>query len=254
MVERKRVEKVIAYTRVSTEEQVANGVSLDAQAAAIRAYCTMRNLALEDVVTDAGISAGKPLASREGGRRVLDHVRDGGVVAVIAYKLDRLFRDCADCLAVVRDWDKRGVALHLVDLGGQTVDTSTAMGRFFLTVMAGAAELERNLVGERTKAALGHLKGQGVRLGGAALGWARTAERDAEGRRVIVELDEEHTTIERIVALRREGRTLTDIAAILEEEGRPTKRGGQRWYPVTVSRVVRRAKAAESSMSASPAT
>jgi hypothetical protein len=57
MVERKRVEKVIAYTRVSTEEQVANGVSLDAQAAAIRAYCTMRSLALEDVVTDAGASA-----------------------------------------------------------------------------------------------------------------------------------------------------------------------------------------------------
>lgn len=251
MVERKRVEKVIAYTRVSTDEQASNGVSLDAQEAAVRAYCTMRGLVLADVVTDAGVSAGKPLASRDGGRRVLERVRDGAVVAVIAYKLDRLFRDCADCLAVVRDWDKRGVALHLVDLGGQTVDTSTAMGRFFLTVMAGAAELERNLVGERTKAALGHLKGQGVRLGGAALGWERTEERDADGRRVVVDVDEERATVERICALRREGRTLASIAAVLEAEGRVTKHGGRRWYPVTVSRVVRRTEAAASS---APAT
>ncbi len=38
-------------------------------------------------------------------------------------------------------WDKTGVALHLLDMGGQTVDTGSAMGRFFMTVMAGAAEL-----------------------------------------------------------------------------------------------------------------
>jgi DNA invertase Pin-like site-specific DNA recombinase len=128
------------------------------------------------------------------------------------------------------------------------------MGRFFLTVMAGAAELERNLVGERTKAALGHLKGRGVRLGGVPFGWERSEERDAEGRRVVIELDEERATVERICALRREGRTLADIASILEEEGRVTKHGGRRWYPVTVSRVVRRAALAASSMSASPAT
>src|SRR5262245_39614025 len=137
----------IGYTRVSTDEQVTSGVSLDAQEAAIRAYCAMRGLDLAEMIVDAGVSAGQPLSSREGGERV----GDVGIAAVVAYKLDRVFRDCADCLAVVRDWDERDVALHLVDLGGQTIDTGTAMGRFFLTVMAGAAELERNLIGERTK-------------------------------------------------------------------------------------------------------
>ncbi|OJY17176.1 MAG: hypothetical protein BGO98_13615 [Myxococcales bacterium 68-20] len=232
--------RVIGYTRVSTEEQAASGVSLDAQEAALRAYCAMRGLDLVEMIVDAGVSAGKPLASREGGRRVIDHVRTGSIVAVVAYKLDRVFRDCADCLAVVRDWDERDVALHLVDLGGQTIDTGTAMGRFFLTVMAGAAELERNLIGERTKAALAHIKrDRSVKLGAPALGWTRTDERDADGRLVAREVDGEVATVNRIVELRAQGLSLRTIAATLTKEGRMTKRGGA-WRPVTVDRVLRR--------------
>lgn len=86
---------VVGYVRVSTEEQAAEGVSLDAQEAALRAYSAMRGLTLVEVVIDAGVSAGKPLSSREGGRRVLDLVKRGKVGAVIAWKLDRLFRDRA---------------------------------------------------------------------------------------------------------------------------------------------------------------
>ena len=234
-----QVQAVVGYVRVSTEEQASSGVSLDAQKAAIHAYCEMRRLNVAEIVVDAGVSAGKPLASREGGRRVLDLVRGGGVVAVVAYKLDRVFRDCADCLGVVRDWDHRQVALHLVDLGGQTIDTSSAMGRFFLTVMAGAAELERNLIGERTKAALGFLRASGVLLGPPALGWTRTRERDAEGRLSVVEIDDERETVARILELRAQRLSLRGIVEQLTLEGRQTKRSG-RWAPSTVLRVLRR--------------
>ena len=68
----------------------------------------------------------------------------------MACKLDRLFRDAADCLNVTKHWDKRNIALHLIDVGGQTIDTSSSMGRFFLTMMAGVAEMERNLIRDRT--------------------------------------------------------------------------------------------------------
>lgn len=232
--------RVIGYVRVSTEEQATSGVSLDAQEAAIRAYCAMRGLELVDMIVDAGVSAGKPLASRDGGRRVLKRVRDGGIVAVVSYKLDRVFRDCADCLAVVREWDERKVALHLVDLGGQTIDTGTAMGRFFLTVMAGAAELERNLIGERTKAALAHLKRQkGVQLGPPALGWTRTDQRNRDGRLIVAELAEEVATVNRIIELRAQRLSLRAIATALTHEGRATKRGGA-WRAVTVLAVLRR--------------
>lgn len=77
----------------------------------------MRGLELFEVIIDAGVSAGKPLAAREGGRRVLELVRARKVNAVVALKLDRLFRNCADCLTVISGWDKAAVALHLVDLG-----------------------------------------------------------------------------------------------------------------------------------------
>lgn len=235
--------RAVAYCRVSTVEQAAEGVSLDAQDAALRAYCTFRGLDLVDVVVDAGISAGKPLAAREGGRRVLDLVADGDVDAVVALKLDRLFRDCADCLTVTDLWDRDGVSLHLVDMGGQTIDTSTAMGRFFLTVMAGAAEMERNLVRERTAGALQHLRAQGVQLGGEALGWTRDDDTDDDGRKVVRKVAAECETVARILDLRAEGLTLQAIADTLTAEGRPTKRGGN-WYPATVRNVLVREGAA----------
>ena len=229
--------RAVAYARVSTAEQAAEGVSLDAQAASLRAYCEFRGLELVDVVVDAGVSAGKPLADREGGRRILDLVDAGEVAAVVSFKLDRLFRDCADCLTVTDAWDRAGVALHLVDMGGQTIDTSTAMGRFFLTIMAGAAELERNMVRDRTRTALAHLRAQGVQLGGEALGWTRTDDTDDDGRKLVRVVKAEADTVARILALRAEGRTLQSIADTLAAEGRPTKRGGN-WYPATVRNVL----------------
>jgi DNA invertase Pin-like site-specific DNA recombinase len=140
------------------------GVSLAAQDAKLRAYCTLRGLSIVQVIVESGVSGGKPLAEREGGKELLTLVKKHTVSHVLSYKLDRLFRDCADCLTVTAAWDKHGVSLHLVDLGGQTLDTSTAMGRFFLTVMAGAAELERNLIGERTTEAMAYKRTQGHRI------------------------------------------------------------------------------------------
>lgn len=234
--------KIVAYVRVSTDEQVTHGVSLEAQERAIRAYCAMRGLTDPEVIVDAGVSAGKPLAKREGGRRVLELARAGEVDAVVSLKLDRLFRDCADCLDVVREWDQRDVALHLVDLGGQTIDTSTAMGRFFLTVMAGAAELERNLVGERTKDALVHVRMEGVRLGGEALGWRRSETTTDDGRREVENVEEERETLRLVHALHDEGLSLRAICAKLTALNRKTKRGGA-WRPKVIASVLRRSEA-----------
>ncbi len=82
---------------------------------------------LGEVIIDAGVAAGKLLASRAGGAKLLTLVKGKKVGAVVALKLDRLFRNCADCLSVVEGWDKAGVAVRLVDLGGQAVDTSSTM-------------------------------------------------------------------------------------------------------------------------------
>lgn len=225
----------VAYVRVSTEEQAVAGVSLEAQVAAVRAYATLRGLDLVDVVVDAGVSAGKPLADRAGGAQVLDLVRRRKVQAVIAVKLDRVFRNAGDCLTVTEGWDRAGVALHLVDMGGQAIDTSSAMGRFFLTVMAGAAEMERNLIRDRTTAALAHKRSLGLRTSkDAPVGWrvgadGDTLERDAaEGRAVAL-----------IHELRAGGMSVRAIVAHLEAHGIQAR--GARWHKTTVERVLARA-------------
>jgi DNA invertase Pin-like site-specific DNA recombinase len=103
--------------------------------------------------------------------------------------------------------------------------------------MAGAAELERNLVGERTKTALAHVKKEGVRLGGNALGWRRLPELDGDGRHLVADVDDERRTVARIVELREAGSSLSAIVQRLMAEGHATKRGG-RWTPETVRRVL----------------
>ncbi len=224
----------VIYCRVSTDEQAEHGVSLDAQEAALRAYCTMRGLEVVEVVVDAGVSAGKALATRAGGARVLDLVRRRHVAAVVAYKLDRLFRDCADCLAVTRAWDAAEVALHLVEMGGQAIDTSTAMGRFFLTVMAGAAEMERNLIRERTAAAMAHKRARREFCGGEPpYGWTlaadgRMIEPNAAEQRVLVAARE----------LRGAGGSLRKVGAELELRGMLPRRGGH-WHPKTIGQLLK---------------
>ncbi len=229
----------VGYCRVSTREQVEHGASLAAQEERIRAYCALRGLTLAAVEIEEGVSGGMPFQARPAGARVLEAVCTGAVQAVVVVKLDRAFRDAADALLVTRQWDDAGAALHIVDMGGNSIDTTSAAGRFMLTVLAGAAEMEKNLIGDRTAAALEHLQAQGVRIGRAALGETFTDATDANGRRTLAPVPEEAETVQRIVALRGEGRTLREIADALAAEGRATKRGGK-WAPATVAKILER--------------
>jgi len=102
------------------------------------------------------------------------------------------------------------------------------MGRMFLTMSAAFAELERNLIAERTRTALHHKRSRGEAVGRAARGLRISNGRlepdpDSDGLRLV----------QRARALRAEGMTLTEIAASLESEGfRPER--GRRFYPSTV--------------------
>lgn len=163
--------KAVGYLRVSTDEQADSGLGLAAQEAAVKAYCTMKGLDLVALIVDPGVSAGKPLDTRPGGRDLGDKLRAREAGSVVALKLDRLFRSVVDCLQVIEGWERNGVALHLVDFGGMAVDTSSAIGKMFLTISSGFAEFERNLTKERTKAAMGTKKVKGERVGSIPYGF-----------------------------------------------------------------------------------
>ncbi len=222
--------KAVCYLRVSTEEQARGGVSLQAQEERLKAYCTMAGLEIVEIIREEGVSGAKPLASRPGGERLLKLIASKKVKHVVALKLDRLFRDAEDALHQTRAWDKAGIALHLVDMGGQTLNTATAMGRFFLNMMAAFAELERNLIAERTATALAHKKAHKKAYAPTPFGFERVGD-------TLQEDPEEQEVIAQIFAWKEAGWSLRKIAAELNKRGVPTKQGGQ-WYASTVKYIL----------------
>jgi len=192
----------------------------------------MRGLDLVDVIIDAGVSGGKHLASRDGGQRVLDLVKGKKVSAVVSLKLDRLFRNAADCLTTVESWDHAGVALHLVDMGGTAIDTSGAMGRFFLTLMAGVAELERNQIRERTAMAMKHKQERGEYIGGEAPMGHQVLH---DGTLVEVEAERDALALAR--QLHQDGMSLRAVSESLAGLGYLNRRG-RPFHPQQVARIV----------------
>ena len=93
----------IGYARCSTHEQADSGLGMIAQAERIRAYCSLKDLALVDIISDAGVSGSKPLARRHGGQQLLEAVGRKAATAIVMLKLDRMFRNAHDCLGTVEN-------------------------------------------------------------------------------------------------------------------------------------------------------
>lgn len=205
--------KIIGYVRVSTEEQATQGVSLQAQEAKLRQYCDLYGHDLVEVVVDAGQSA-KSL-NRPGLTRVLGALTAGEVEGVIILKLDRLTRSVRDLGHLLETYFQKSALLSVQE---QT-DTSTAGGRLVLNLLISVSQWEREVIGERTSAALQHKKSQGVKLGPPPL--------------------TDKATLDRIHELREQGCSLPVIAKTLTDEGFATKRGGA-WHPFTVKKILDR--------------
>jgi DNA invertase Pin-like site-specific DNA recombinase len=189
---------------------------MDNQRAKIEAYASLKDLELVEIIEDAGISA-KNL-NRPGAQRVIDLARSGNVNAVIVYKLDRMFRSTVDALELTRKFDKWGVSFHSIQ---ETLDTQSAMGRFFFTLTAALAEMERGIVAERTRAALAHKKAKGERVGTVQYGYRLSGD-----GRSLVKDPYEQALIEKARELRSSGLSLGKIGAILEAQGFTARNGG----------------------------
>jgi len=225
--------RILGYARVSTREQAAEGHSIAAQVAKIRAYAELHELELVEVIVDEGVSA-KSL-DRPGLERALELLRSGEVGGVVVTKLDRLTRRTRDLLGLV---DELFQDRALVSIS-EKVDTASASGRLLLTVLGALASWERETIGERTREVLAELRAQGVRMGRPGYGWCYSGEDDVdtEGRRRVVAVVSERRTVRRAKSLRSKGLTLRAIAEALTAEGHQTKRGG-RWHAKTVRTLV----------------
>ena len=217
------------YLRVSTDDQAKEGYGLEAQLTKCEAMATVKGWEITGVYRDEGISGTKDESGRPGLAALIHSINAQEVDALIVYALDRIGRSTKLVLRIVEAFDAGGVELVSCK---ESLDTSTASGRFVLRMFASLAELERDSIVERTTSGRNQRgKMDGEKGGRVPMGYVRTFE---NGKAVGVEVDEERAALVRLIfAERGRGQTLEDIAASLNADGHTTARGGQ-WHASSV--------------------
>ncbi|WP_431282340.1 recombinase family protein [Humitalea sp. 24SJ18S-53] len=227
----------VAYLRVSTDRQGRSGLGLEAQRAAIDAFVKApdRLLLPPFVEVESGRKTDRPQLGA-----ALDRCRRVGATLLVA-KVDRLARN----LPFLRSLIDGGVDVAFCDLPNLPAG---GMGRYMLSQMALFAELERDMIADRTKAALAAAKARGVKLGGDrgyrppsppdakaggdASGASRSLAADHAAFRLMPVVEE----------IRAAGAvSLRDLASALTSRGIPTPTGKGGWTATAVRRVVERA-------------
>lgn len=217
--------KAVAYVRVSTDEQAADGCSLAAQREKVDAYCRLHDLELIDVCEDAGVS-GKRADNRPGLQRALALACKHKATLVV-YSLSRLARSVRDCIDISERISKCGATLASLS---ERLDTSSAAGEFFFNIMASLAQMERKQIGERTRLGMDYKRRRHERIGTVPIGYRVAADGvqllpDAAGQRDIAAMRK----------LRADGLSYAAITDAMNA------RGGRRWYLKTVFAVLKRA-------------
>lgn len=168
---------MIGYARVSTEEQ-----NLDLQRDALK------KAGAEQIFEDK--ASGSKL-DRPGLAHALSHLRKGDVL--IVWKLDRLGRTMRGLVELVEGLAERGIDFRVLTDG---IDTTTSAGRFLFHVLAAMAQMERDLIRERTKAGLASARARG-RNGGRPT--KLTEKQKAHARKLLAD----------------RGNTIKDVASML---------------------------------------
>lgn len=222
-----RTRRAIGYVRVSTDEQHTEGGGLGAQRKSIRDACAQRGWELIKIIGEDAGASGKEI-NRPGLNSARDALDAGEADVLMVSKLDRLSRNTAQGLQFIdqaskpgkqRDGKRKRKAWSVVATE-MDIDTTTASGRFVLTVMLGVAQHEREQTGERTKAGMAAKKAAGTLKGPI-------------GRPTALP---EHV-VRRILDDRAAGMSYGKIANALTSEGVATAHGGTAWYPSTIKRV-----------------
>jgi DNA invertase Pin-like site-specific DNA recombinase len=201
---------------VRTDGQRDSGAGLEAQRRAIAAECKRRGWQLLELVEDVGLSPKDP--KRPGIEEALRVLESADANALVAAKRDALSQALLDLAALLAAAQKQAWALVALDCA---VETTTPAGEARAHVLAVFAQFERQLISQRTRAALARKRAQGVRLG-------RPPSMSPY-------------VIERIRREREAGNSLAAIANGLNTDRIPTAQEGRRWYPSTVRYTLSRA-------------
>jgi DNA invertase Pin-like site-specific DNA recombinase len=207
---------VFGYARVSTQRQAEEGESLGVQRRQIEGYASMLGLDKPQLFVEEGVSGSKPLSERAAAKQLLAALKPGDVI--IAAKLDRMFRSALDALDNLNKLKAQGVALHLIDLGGDV--TGNGISRLVFTILSAVAESERDRIRGRVQETKADQRKRGRHLGGSRpFGYRiEKSENDLRGGQLVPD-EREQAAIVQMQALRAEGKSLPTIVAAMQEAG-----------------------------------
>lgn len=154
------------YIRVSTDEQVQEGYSISAQRERLKAFCVAQNWTDYKFYIDEGISGRS--TNRPQFKKLLEDIKNGSINVLLVYRLDRLTRSVRDLHETLDFLDKYNCVFRSAT---EIYDTSTAMGRMFITIVAAIAEWESANLGERVKMGQIEKARQGEWAAQAPYGW-----------------------------------------------------------------------------------
>lgn len=220
--------RLIPVVRVSTRDQADNGVSLDAQADRLHKWAELNGYEWTEPVELPGIGGTSNKARLivvDAMKRLRPHSGD----ALAAYSLSRLSRSTRNLMDIADQLHKMGC--NLVSLT-ESLDTGTATGKLVFRILSVLAEFERDIISERTTAALAHKRQNGEKTGGRVpYGYD-----DVEGR--LVGNPQEQDVILSIKTL-ADGCSLREICGWLEDHKVKPKIGNH-WSPNTIRGILRR--------------
>lgn len=153
--------RTAVYIRVSTDDQAREGFSIPAQREKLLAYVHSQDWTVSDLYVDEGASAKD--TNRPELARLLADVRSGGIDVVLVYRLDRLTRSVLDLYRLLQEFEEYGVRFKSCT---EVYDTTTAMGRLFITLVAALAQWERENLGERVRLGMEQMVKERKRPGG----------------------------------------------------------------------------------------
>lgn len=220
----------LAYYRVSTDDQGAEGNGMAAQVAAISAYAARKEWTVSETFSD--VASGKTLAKRPGLKAALERLEDKSLNgrrprALIVSKLDRLARSNLDFWSLVERARRNDWRLVVVDMD---FDLGTPMGEAMAGMMSVFAQLERRMIGERTRDAMREVRRRTGKHMGRPL--ATESRNPLERSRI-------QAALPVLRALHAEERPLQSIANELNARGLTGPRGG-RWDGRAVQMALRR--------------
>ena len=216
------VRRAIGYVRVSTDMQAQEGISLEAQQAAIQQYCSLHGLKLVTICQDV-LSGGKD--QRPGLQDALRTLERSGDVLIVL-KFDRLSRSIRHFCELYETYFKDGVK-ELVAIR-ESIRLDSALGRALISILLVFAQMEREATGERTREAIHHIRQSGYHFGKAPYGKKTIPAPDNPRMKVLVDDEAELAVIAQLKAWAAQDVGITEMAHRLNAAGTPPPQG-ERW-------------------------